>query len=343
MWRVHVINRVDRYQRRHRWLGLPLGVLYKYGDDQGPYLAAIITYYAFISIFPLLLISGSILGFLLQGHPEWSKALLDSALRQIPIIGDRLGHPGELKGSRPAIVFGALVAVYGSMGLGNAMQNAASTAWAIPRHSRGNPFLVRGRSLLLMATAGLALVVLAVVGSGLANSGSVNPALSRELNMVLAAFGFLLAVAVFFVFFRLISHGRAGWRSLLSGAVTTAVMWQLLQWLGQWYVQRVMNRASEMNGTFALVLGLLGFLYLASATVVAGLEVTVVIARRLYPRALLTPFTDNVALTVADRAAYTQYALSQRHKGFQQVTVQFVEDREEPPAQEADEPGEGSR
>jgi membrane protein len=126
--------------------------------------------------------------------------------------------------------------------------------------------------------------------------------------------------------------------------VTSAALWQLLQWLGQWYVQRVITRASEMNGTFALVLGLIGFLFAASVMVVVGLEVTSVVARQLYPRALLTPFTDNVELTRADRAAYTQYAVSQRHKGFQTVSVQFIEDREPAdPDPRADQPSEGSR
>lgn len=328
-----VVDRVDSYQRRHPWLGFPLAVVYKYGDDQGPYLAAILTYYAFIAIFPLLLISSSVLGFVLQGHPEWSEALLDSALRQIPIIGDRLGHPNELRGSRSAIVIGALVALYGSMGLGNAAQHAASTVWAVPRDSRGNPFLLRARSLLLMSVAGLGLVVLAVASSVFANVGSIRPSLSWELGWLVSALGFLTAVAVFSVFFQLVCRGRARGRSLLVGAATTAVMWQLLQWLGQWYVQSVINRASEMNGTFALVLGLIGFLFAASATLVVGLEVTAVAARRLYPRALLTPFTDNVDLTRADRAAYTQYAVSQRHKGFQTVTVQFIEDKKDPPAE----------
>jgi hypothetical protein len=78
-----------------------------------------------------------------------------------------------------------------------------------------------------------------------------------------------------------------------------------------------------MNQTYALVLGLIGILYIASVMGVLGIEVNVVIARRLWPRALLTPFTDRVDLTEADRRAYAGYALMQRHKGFQTVGVTF--------------------
>ena len=80
-----------------------------------------------------------------------------------------------------------------------------------------------------------------------------------------------------------------------------------------------------MNQTFALVLGLIGLIWLTAALGVLGIEVNVVLERRLWPRALLTPFTDNVTLTEADRRAYAGYARAQRHKGFEQVEVTFTD------------------
>ena len=62
------VGRFDAYQRRHRWLGVPIAVSYKFVDDQGGYLAALITYYGFLSLFPLLLIFSTVLGFLLPGN-----------------------------------------------------------------------------------------------------------------------------------------------------------------------------------------------------------------------------------------------------------------------------------
>ena len=58
---------LDRYQRSHPVVGFPLAVVYKFVDDQCAYLAAGLTYYAFVAIFPLLLIASSILGFVLRG------------------------------------------------------------------------------------------------------------------------------------------------------------------------------------------------------------------------------------------------------------------------------------
>ena len=109
---------------------------------------------------------------------------------------------------------------------------------------------------------------------------------------------------------------------------------------GSTFVSQVVTKAttSQMNQTFALVLGLVGFLFLVGGIVVTGHEINVVLYRRLYPRALLTPFTDNVSLTEADRKAYTHYAKSQRHKGFQSIETRFGS----PKSRRTKPPGEGT-
>ena len=327
------IGPVDAYQRKHRAIGFPIAVVYKYFDDQGPYLAAIIAYYAFIAIFPLLLLGSSILGFILQDNPDLRDQLLDSALSQFPIIGDELGRPKGLSGSTTAIVIGSVVALYGAMGLGQAVQNAANIAWSVPRNSRANPIILRLRSILFLAISGAGILTLAIATSVFANPDALGTDLETTLRWVIRLVGFVLTIMIFVSVFRLISHGRAGWRSVLPGAVVTALLWQGLQWIGNTYVQEVILKANDnqMNKTFALVLGLIAFIFVAAVMVVLGLEVNVVLRRHLYPRALLTPFTDNVILTKADQKAYAAYAKSQRHKGFQSVEVTFEDRTPEPP------------
>lgn len=323
---MKVVDRIDGFQRRHPVIGFPLAVIYKYFDDQGPYLGAIIAYYGFIAIFPVLLISTSILGFLLDGDPGLRDRLLDTALAQFPIVGDQLGRPEGLQGSTSAVVIGSLVALYGATGLGQASQNAANVAWAVPRNSRANPFLMRLRSLIFLAIAGLGILALAVASSVLSNITIFPTQDAAWVQRGIQAVLFLFTVAIFVGLFRLVSLGRAGIRAVLPGAVVSALGWQVLQVLGGLYVSALITRTSQMNQTFALVLGLVAFLFLAALVAVIGLEVNVVLRRRLYPRALLTPFTDNVDLTRADKKAYTMYAKAQRHKGFQHIEASFDED-----------------
>ncbi len=317
------IGRVDRFQRRHPVLGMPLSVFYKFFDDQGNMLAAMITYYAFVAIFPLLLLASSILGFILQGRPDFQDEVLTSALARFPIIGDQLGRPEGLQGSLVAVVVGSTAAIYGALGLGQAIQNVMNTAWGVPRNSRPNPFLMRLKSLVLLLGAGLGVLGLSVF-SALGSTTEVFGPRVNGLIRLLIALATVVAVAfVLTMLYRLAAARQHSVRRAVPGAIVTAIGWQLLQFGGAAYARQVLVETDSLNQTFGLVLGLIGLIFVAAIVAVLGIEVNVVLARRLWPRALLTPFTDSVDLTEADRRAYALYAQTQRHKGFESVTVTF--------------------
>ena len=317
------VGGVDRAQRRHTVLGFPLAVVYKFFDDQGNVLAAAVTYYAFVAIFPLLLLASSILGFLLQGNPELQEQVLDSALATFPIVGDELGRPQGLQGSTSAVVVGGLAALYGAVGLGQALQNLMAVAWAVPRNSRPNPVLARVRSLVLLVFAGFGVVGISVFSAVGRSTEIFGGRLDGTVAWLVQVATVVVVAAVLTVLFRLAAARSAGVRTALPGALAVAVMWQALQYIGTVYVTNVLTGASSLNQTFAFVLGLVGLIYIASVMAILGVEVNVVLARRLWPRALLTPFTDAVDLTEADRRAYAMYAQMQRHKGFETVVVRF--------------------
>lgn len=316
---MSIAERLDRFQRRHPGAGFPLGVLYKYVDDSGGYLAALIAYYAFVSLFPLLLLLSTVLGLVLAGHPQLQQQVLDSALAQFPVVGDQLGEPRKLGGGAVGLVVGIAGAVYGGLGVAQAVQYMMNTAWAVPRNNRPNPFRARGLSVLLLATAGagvLGTTVLSAIGGG---GGSVAPAVR-----VLVLAGSLGAnVGVFTFVFRIAAARDLSVRDVAPGAVAAAVVWQLLQTFGVVYVKHVVSGASATNGVFALVLGLLAFLYITAVAGVLCVEVNVVRVDRLHPRSLLTPFTDHVELTRGDRRAYSGQAEAQRAKGFQDIDVTY--------------------
>lgn len=320
----NIVRRADAFQRRHRFVGLPLAVIYKHFDDQGNYLAAIITYYAFIAIFPILLMASSILGFFLQDNADLRETLLNSALSRFPIIGDQLGRPEGLDGSTAAIIIGGLAALYGATGLGQASQNAFHVAWAVPRNSRPNPFILRFRSLLLLAVSGLAVLLVTILSTLANNTQVLGAGIAQEFGSLIQLGNIVALVLVFSLLFRLAGTQKASWKSTLPGAIAVTIMWQGLQWAGAEFVSTVITGANQMNDIFALVLGLIAFLYIGALMVVLGIELNVVVGRKLYPRALLTPFTDRVDLTQADKRAYSYYAKSQRHKGFETVNVTFA-------------------
>ncbi|MEZ0163519.1 YihY/virulence factor BrkB family protein [Kineococcus sp. LSe6-4] len=317
---VSPVSRIDGFQRRHPVVGYPLAVVYKFFEDQGAYLAVIITYYGLLSLIPLLLLLSTILGFVLRGNPGAQAAIVDSAVSQIPVIRDEIGNPGTLGGGGLGLAIGITGALYGSLGVGLAVQNAVNIAWGIPRNERPNPFRARVRSLQLVVTAGLFVVgttVLNVVlGDVVGDAGFWADAASRAGYTVLAGVGFTMA-------FWLAAAHRPPVQQVLPGALTMAVLWQVLQYFGRGFVALVAERSSVSNQVFTAVLGLIAFLFLTSCCAVLCIEIDVVRSRRLYPRALLTPFTDAVELTDGDQRAYTRIAEAQRHKGFERVHVEF--------------------
>jgi YihY family inner membrane protein len=319
-------ERLDSLQRRHPSLGFPIAVVYKFFDDQGTYLAALITYYGFLSLFPLLLLLTSVLGFVLENDPDLQQRILDSTLSQFPVIGDQLGDPQGLRGSGAALVVSGIVAIYGALGVAQAMQNALNVTWAVPRYRRPNPIRQRLRSMLLIAMAGVAVLVTTVLSALVASAQEFGVDLGpgRALYIMLAAVA--ANTAVFIGAFRICTVRPNAVVDLLPGAITAAVIWQILQLFGTAYVGRVVKGAGAAYGVFALVLGLLAWIFLAAIGVVLSAEINVVRAKHLYPRSLLTPFTDNVDLTEADRDAYSDAAEAQQAKGFQSVTVTFDND-----------------
>ena len=326
-----LVSRVDAYQRRHRWLGLPIAVVYKFVDDLGGYLAALITYYGFLSLFPLLLIFSTVLGFLLPGNPQLQQQLIDSALSQFPIIGDQLTSSAQpLRGSGSGLVIGILVALYGGLGVAVAIQNALNQVWAVPVSRRPDPFRARLRSLLLLVLFGVG-VLFTTVLSALATA-------SEELGWAVRLGAIVLSVlangGLFLLAFRTLTARDVSIRDVLPGAIMAAVAWQVLQSVGTAYVNFQLRGSSQVYGLFGIVLGLLAWIYVEALIIVFAAEVNVVLVRRLWPRALLTPVKEDVELTHADRRSYESYASAQQFREAEKINVEFEPPRKEPPDDE---------
>jgi YihY family inner membrane protein len=322
---VGFVSSIDKTQRRHSVLGLPIGILYKYFDDQGNYLAAIATYYAIIAIFPLLLLASSVLGFVIQHNHRLATKIINSALAQFPIVGEQLGRPGGLKGSVVAVVIGSLAALYGALGLGQAIQNAINVAWAVPRNKRPNPIRLRLRSLVLLTTSGIAVLGITVISTIGTDTETFGALANGSIRWLVRLATVLLMGALLTLIFRLAAARRHSFGRAAPGAFAVALMWQALQYGGTVYVDRVVKETHGMTGVFGLILGLIGIIYVASVMGVLGIEVNVVLARRLWPRSLASLFTDNSDLTPADLRAYAAYVRAQQHKQIQNVDVTFTD------------------
>jgi YihY family inner membrane protein len=308
------LHALDRRQQSHPRVSFVAAVIKKFGDDQGSQLAALIAYYGFVSLFPLLLVFVSILGFVLQGDPSEQQKLLNGALGQFPIISTQL-ELHSLKGSNAGLAIGIVGSLLAGLGITGATQTAFNRIWTVPFKDRPNFIFSRLRGIGMLALLGT-LSVLSTAAAGFVGAAS-HSAAAVVAGILLA---FALNLVLFLIAFKLLTAVQLTIRQLAPGVVFATIGWQLLQHLGGFYLDHVLKRTAPLYGIFALVLGLLAWLALGAQIVVIAAEVNVVKARRLWPRSF---FAD--PLLEADRRALTDSAEAQERHEEQNVEVSFDE------------------
>ena len=307
-------ERFDRFQQRHSWLGFLLSVRQKYADDQGSYLASTVAYYGFFSIFPLLLVFTTLLGFVLRGHPHLQNQIVNSALGQFPVIGHQL-KAGSLKGNTVALALGLAGALWAGMGAILAAENAMNQLWGVPYRRRPDFVRARSRALLLLLVFGGGVLA----ATALAGAGTLGGRFGLSWKIASIVLSTLLDFALFWVAFRVLTARDVSWSNLRGGAAAAAVGYEALQLLGGYYIGHVVKNANNVYGTFALVIGLLSFIYLAVHITLLAAEGNVVATRKLWPRSFSIVFEQPA--TLADRAALTQRGKVEERRQDQQIDI----------------------
>jgi membrane protein len=312
--KARILASLDAWQRRHAWLAFGVGVVRKFGEDRASRLAALIAYYAFFSLFPLLLVFVSVLGFVLQDNPELQEDIVDSTVARIPVIGAQLGSEVEpLTGSTLALVVGLLGALWAGLGVTLALGQAFERIWDVPRVEQRGAVRARVRGLILLVALGLALIASTVI-TGLATGGGIGPGAQKASAVLL---GLVANAILFLAVFALLTPGPPRLGALLPGVALTTAGSLVLQAAGGWYVDRAVVDASDTYGTFALVIGLMSWFWLGAHLLLLAAEVNVVRDRRLWPRSLAGE------LQPADREALRLSALAAREDARQEIDVRF--------------------
>ena len=275
---------VDGVQQRSRWLGFPFAVMRKFRDDHGGALTTVIGYNAFFALFPLLLVVVTVLGFLLGRDSGFQQRLLGSAVADFPLIGDQVqDNIHGLRGSGVGLVVGLVAFAWGARGLTQVAQHAMAEIWNIPGRERPRFWARQVRGLLLVVFAvGLAATSL-LTWLGSYGGKAVAVALA---NLAAAA---AVNAGLFLLAFRVLTPRQIPTRQLLAGALVAGVAWQVLQAVGGYLVGHYLRHTSQVYGVFAIVLGLLFWLYLGARLTLYAAELNVVAARQLWPRSLLQP------------------------------------------------------
>jgi membrane protein len=295
------VSAADEWQQRRAWVALPVAVVKKFYDNRAYNLAAIVSFYGLVAIFPLLLVLVTVLNLLLNSDSAFRNRLVSSALKHYPVIGPELQQNlVPLKETGVALVIGLTGMMIGARGVARAMQNALNSAWEIPVLRRpAFPWnYLRGFAALI--ALGIGLVVTSTLSSLASGAGAV---LTGVGSAILAlSISLVLNCGMFWLVFWLSAAREIGWRKLLPGAMISALGWQVMQAIGGYLITHELARSSNLYGTFAVVLGLVGWLYVQAQLTLWAIEANAVIACRLWPRSLAPP------RIAADRRAYAMYA-----------------------------------
>jgi YihY family inner membrane protein len=309
-----VKKKLDAFQRRYLVPSFLYAVQKKYDDDSGSYLAALVTFYCFLSIFPLLLAAFTIVAYVLAGDQS-TVTSLERHVTSYPIIGpatrDLVGK--RLQGSPAAIAVGVLVLIWGAMGLAQAAEFTMQQAWNVPskKKLRLGPRLVRGLGwYALIGIGATASTFLTSLGSILSWAGG--PALSALIALV-------FNVAFFLASFRVLTPPEAATRDLIPGAVFASLCWTFLTGIGIGFAHKLAH-SNQLYGSFASVLGLLAILYLTGRLTIYGIEANVVRAQHLWPRSL-----TGEDLEPADRRQLINLAKREERLASMAVSVEFYE------------------
>jgi YihY family inner membrane protein len=303
------VRTFDRFQRRHRPLAITIAVLRNFSDQGAGNAAALIAYWGFFSIFPLLLLFTAILGFILHSNPAAEHAVVNSALKQFPIIG---AHPATLAGSGVGLGIGIIGTLLAGLGVTVAVENAFNHVYAIPHRRQPNFLVSRWRGLKLLVVVGV-LQVISTVAAGVV-SGGFGGVLVVIAGIVVSL---LLNFCLFFVVFRFLVPNVVPTRELWPGILLATVGWTILQSIGGLYVAHIVKGAGQTYGTFATVIGLLAWLYLGARIVVYAAETNVVLTRHLWPRSIMDPPEP------ADRKARAALAKMEERDDKETIDVAF--------------------
>jgi YihY family inner membrane protein len=308
-WVERLLRAADRFQQRHAVLAIPVAVVKKFGDDQAGKHAALLAYYGFLSLFPLLLVFVTLLANALDDNPQLQQQVIDAAMAQFPVLGPQIqGSIRVIQGSGIGLVVGILGTLWGGLGITQSAQDAMNAVWSIPRRNRPNFWLRLVRSLVSLVVVAAAVLVAAAL---------------TQLGLLPFTGSLLLNLLLLILLFQVLTGRRVPWRQLLPGAALAAAGWSLLQTLGVYVLDRQLAQANLIYGVFAVVIVLLSWLYLSAQLLLYAAELNVVLARRLWPRGLIQP-----PLTEPDRRVLAALAEAEARRSEETVEVRFTSEED---------------
>jgi YihY family inner membrane protein len=278
-----IVDAFDEWQQRHRATAMPAAVIRKFSDDQAGRLAGLIAYSSFMAVFPLLLVLLTGLGVVLHGDKHLQDDILNSAVRQFPVVGSDLTNSVHQlsTGNAFGLCIGLLWLIYGALRLSRSAQAMMASVWGIGRDELPGfwPRVLRGVGFLAVLGVGF------IVAGALAGLGAFGGFGGYSVWIGLVG-SLAVNIAMYWCAFRILVELPPPDRNYWPGSLFAGSFWTILQFAGAQLVAHQLKHLSALYGTFATVLGLMWWLSIGATVSVYGAELNAVVTRRLWPRSL---------------------------------------------------------
>lgn len=314
----------DDVQQDRWWLAHPIGTVRKYADDRCSSLAALVTFQIFLGMLPLLVVALTALGQVLEGSEDLREAAIDSALRQLPVIGDGLeGDVSALAVDGPWIIVTIAGLLYTAAGIYHGLQLAMNQVWNVEGVDRQGFVSRHVRALLLFI-----LLFTAAIGTAFIRAEVLGMRPSSMAAAASAVVGAAVATVLLLGVFRIATAPTVPTVQLVPAALLAGLLWELLQLVGSWIVVERLSAAEDLYGAIGFVVVMLLWINLLARSAIFANEWAVVSWRSLWPRRIAQP-----PLTAADRAVLVALARNERRRPEEVIDVRFDEDRDTEPSQ----------
>lgn len=289
---------VDHWRVRWLWIDHLIRTVRRYQNQYGDRLAGAVTYFAFLSLFPLIAVAFAVFGLVLANDENLQKALTDAIKEQVPGIADKLDLSGLSKVWTSVGIIGILGLLYAGLGAIDSLRGALREMSMTTTHPL-NFFVGKARDLVSLVMLGVTLLASTAVG-GFATvaTDKVAELLGFGTNDLVASgslwlSGLVASVAADWLMFVIVlgwvARPTQPFRVIARGALIGAIGFGLLKQLASLLLAHTLN--NPVYGTFAVMVGLLLWinfsarlvLYVAAWTSTAGLT----------PPPSPTPFPSN--------------------------------------------------
>ncbi len=280
----HTSQKFDTLQQSHTILAFPIAVVKRYGDDKIGKQAALITYYGFLAVFPLLLAFMTLISFIAVGDPDLQAKISSQVFQFFPSLGNSLrGSVHILKVSGIALVIDLLILIYGARGATVTLQDAFNYVWHADKEHKYNFLFDNLRSIAMIFVIGIGLVI----GTGLSYILSQLPHIGVAGTVFITLVNLVVMIGLFLVVFRLGTTSHVSTKRLTLGAMIAGTGMLTVQHFGVIIMSHEIPKLQSTYGAFALTLGMLFWIYLQAQVMMYALVITAVRTQHDWPKKLL--------------------------------------------------------